>query len=305
MPQISKSDCIQLKSNPGFYLEKNAAHAWDRANAAFGKVVLISGAWRSYETQVQLFDSELFPNTGRYVRGNHAGKRGFTTDVRGKMADGSLYRGSWWTRKAGTAAAAVPGTSNHGAGLSVDALTGRDDDDPPYAVAVIFAGWEDEDRTRFLRIAKEHGWDDDEGQSVKEFWHLTYYASRDQHRGEAVPTLPEKEKDFMAMMSEAEKKVLLDAAKSSLQLIPDGGARDTQAGSLRKNLIVTRRVDGNAKLLLTEVRGLRTTVDTLVKNAGLDPERIYTLLDENLKAATADLKITFSTEDEDEEGENQ
>lgn len=316
MPQISKSDCIELKSNPGFYLEPNAGRAWDRASAAFGKVVLISGAWRSYETQVELFDSELSAR-GRYVRGNHAGKKGFTTDVRGRTADGGLYRGSWWTRKAGTAAAAVPGTSNHGAGLSVDALTARDDDDPPYEVAVIFAGWEDEDRKRFLRIAKEHGWDDDEGQSVNEFWHLTYYRDRDQHRGEAVPTPPSmEEEDFMAQMSEAALKAFLADIKYIKDKVDDQVLEGpytappkerkwvTVTRALRLIRLVTTETRDNTKVLQAELRGLRTVVETMAKNQNLDPERIYALVDKNLQAATADLKITFSTSAEDEEQED-
>lgn len=289
MPQISKSQCIELKSNPGFYLEKNAAHAWDRANAAFGKVVLISGAWRSYDIQVQLFDSELFPNTGRYVRGNHAGKKGFTNDVRG------LYRGSYWTRKAGTAAAAVPGTSNHGAGLSVDALTDRDDDDPPYSQAVIFAGWEDEDRKRFLRIAKEHGWDDDEGQSVDEFWHLTYYIARDQHRGEAVPKPPTQEEVDMdandKQVAADTLEILKDLRDGKVPTVPISMARDSETITTRAALRDLRLRTGN---LLAELKGLRTVVETLAQNQNLDPERIYALVDKNLQAATADLKITLS-----------
>jgi len=194
--QISRDQGRELVSNPGFVLEKNAALAWDRAVAAFGKQVLISGAWRSYEIQERLFDGEKFPNQtpqyGRYSRGNRAGQRGYTTDVRGRTANGGLYRGSWWTRKAGTAAAAVPGTSNHGAGRAVDVKTRRESGDPGYATAVIFAGWNDEDRKRFLRVAREHGWADDEGREVQEHWHLTYYPERDQHRGKKPPQIPAK-----------------------------------------------------------------------------------------------------------------
>lgn len=295
MVQISKSQCIELRSNPGFYLEKNAAHAWDRATAAFGKIVLISGAWRSYDIQVQLFDSELFPNTGRYVRGNHAGKKGFTNDVRG------VYRGSYWTRKAGTAAAAVPGTSNHGAGLSVDALTDRDDDDLPYSQAVIFAGWEDEDRKRFLRIAKEHGWDDDEGQSVDEFWHLTYYIARDQHRGEAVPKPPTQEEVDMdandKQVAADTLEILKDLRDGKVPTVPISMARDSETVTTRAALRDLRLRTGN---LLIELKGLRTVVETMANNQNLDPERIYKLVDKNLQAATADLKITLSTDVEDE-----
>lgn len=314
MPQISKSQCIELKSNPGFYLEKNAAHAWDRANAAFGKVVLISGAWRSYEIQERLFDGEKFPNQdpqyGRYSRGNRAGQRGYTNDVRWWPV-----KNSYWTRKAGSAAAAVPGTSNHGAGLSVDALTGRDGDDPSYATHVIFAGWQDEDRKRFLRIAKEHGWDDDEGQSVDEFWHLTYYRERDQHRGEAVPNpIPEEldmdtnDKAVAAETLALMKKVAGIVDDQVLEGPYEVPAKErkwvTVTRAIRLLRMVTSDTRDRTMAVQAELRGLRSVVDTLAKNQNLDPERIYALVDKNLQAATADLKITLSASVGDEEEEN-
>jgi hypothetical protein len=207
MAQISKAQCIELVTAPGFFLERDAARAWDRSVLAFGKTVILTGAWRSLQIQVELFDSELHPRTGRYVRGNRAGQRGFTTDVRGRLANGELYRGSWWTRKAGTAAAAVPGTSNHGAGLSTDVATSRRPGDPGRDVAVVFTAFTDPDRLQFLRVAAEHGWYDTEGRSVGELWHLTYYPARDQHRGQA-PT-----KGFLMALTDKEQKELLDSVR--------------------------------------------------------------------------------------------
>lgn len=280
MPQISKTDCIELRSNPGFYLRSDAAKAWDRANAAFGKIVLISGAWRSLQTQVELFDSEKYPKTGRYVRGNRAGQRGYTSDVRGRLLDGSLYRGSWWTRKEGTAAAAVPGTSNHGGGIAVDALTARRPGDPGYDVAVIFAGWNDADRTRFLRVAAEHGWDDDEGRQVSEHWHLTYYPDRDQHRGEAVPAPPTKE-EFLMALSDAKQEALSENA--------------------RKTEIIVRRSEARQQEMVRDLRGLTATVnaqaaviETLSKNAGLDPKAVSKLLSEGIASAMKNFELTLS-----------
>jgi D-alanyl-D-alanine carboxypeptidase-like protein/putative peptidoglycan binding protein len=171
--QIKASQGRELESNPGFVLRADAAQAWDRAVAAFGKDVLLTGAWRSYETQERIFRE-------RYVSGGHSPVGDYRTWPLYLGGDGRV-----WGRKAGTAAAAVPGTSNHGGGIAVDVKTSRQKGDPPYSEAVVFTSWGDEDRARFLRVAKEHGWDDDEGRSVGELWHLTYYADRDQHRGEA------------------------------------------------------------------------------------------------------------------------
>jgi len=236
--QVSKSQCTELQSNPGFYLLPDAARAWDRSCAEFGKVVLISGAWRAYETQVQLFDSEKYPSTGRYVRGNRAGQPGYTNDVRGRTSDGGLYRGSWWTRKAGTAAAAVPGTSNHGGGISVDALTARRKGDPGYDTAVIFAGWSDEDRKAFLKIAAKNGWYDTEGRSVDEFWHLTWYRGLDQHRGEKPKTNQQEEPDMDATQARQLSEVHAFLTKP---VIPDFDRDQTVEDALRRLLVLGRR----------------------------------------------------------------
>jgi hypothetical protein len=157
-------------------LRADAAAAWDRAAAAFGRRVILTGSWRSYETQERLFRD-------RYRQGNHRGKSGYTTDVR-------YWQGQPWTRLTGTAAAAIPGTSNHGGGVAVDVKTRRDASDPPATEAVVFTGWADEDRTAFLAAAAAHGWCDDEGRSVGEHWHITYYAERDRHRDQPAPTPP-------------------------------------------------------------------------------------------------------------------
>jgi hypothetical protein len=235
--QISKSQCIELQSNPGYYLLRDAAYAWDRANAAFGKRVLISGAWRSYETQEKLFDGEKYPNQdpqyGRYLRGNRAGQRGFTNDVRWWPA-----KGSYWTRKEGSAAAAVPGTSNHGGGLAVDVKTRREAGDPPYTEAVIFGSWTDADRTRFLRVAAEHGWYDDEGRSVGELWHLTYYPERDKHRGQKPATI--QEEDMTLNTTQATHLSNVNHFVTA-EIIDDFDGKQTVEDALRRLLVLARR----------------------------------------------------------------
>lgn len=156
-----------------FVLRTDAAIAWDRAVKKYGKAVLLTGAWRSQDTQVKIF-------TERYVRGYHKGKPGFTDDVR-------KWNGQLWTRRKGTASAAVPGTSNHGGGIAVDVKTARYPGDPAWPTAVIFVGFNDEDRRAFLKVAAEFGWEDAEGRSINEPWHLTYNAKADKWRGEKYP----------------------------------------------------------------------------------------------------------------------
>jgi hypothetical protein len=176
MAQVALKDCTQLKSNPGFHLRDDAAKAWDRAVAAFGKDVLLTGAWRSFETQERLFDRVKYPSTGRYLPGRTS-----------PYGDYRRYKGQVWGRVTG-AAAAVPGTSNHGGGVAVDVKTSRSAGDPGHDKAVVFTSWNDPDRVRFLKVAAEHGWRDDEGRSVGELWHLTYYPHLDKHRGEKPAT---------------------------------------------------------------------------------------------------------------------
>jgi peptidoglycan hydrolase-like protein with peptidoglycan-binding domain len=176
MAQVALKDCTQLKSNPGFHLRDDAAKAWDRAVAAFGKDVLLTGAWRSFETQERLFDRVKYPSTGRYLPGRTS-----------PYGDYRRYKGQVWGRVTG-AAAAVPGTSNHGGGVAVDVKTSRSAGDPGHDKAVVFTSWNDPDRIRFLKVAAEHGWRDDEGRSVGELWHLTYYPHLDKHRGEKPAT---------------------------------------------------------------------------------------------------------------------
>ena len=72
----------------------------------------------------------------------------------------------------GTAAAAIPGTSNHGWGLAVDVIdygNVRQFDYPRRALT--------------FPILARHGWTDAEGRgSIQEPWHLVYDPTRDTPR---------------------------------------------------------------------------------------------------------------------------
>jgi peptidoglycan hydrolase-like protein with peptidoglycan-binding domain len=173
--QIGSAQARELNSNPGFYLRPDSAIAWDRAVKKFGKKVLITGALRSYETQERIFKE-------RYRPGTRPG------------ADNRYWPGHGWYHRVTGASAAVPGTSNHGAGDAVDVKTSRSPGDPGHDFAVVFTSWSDRDRTRFLNVASEFGWDDAEGRRVNELWHLTYYPERDKHRGGGISTGERKRK---------------------------------------------------------------------------------------------------------------
>jgi len=296
--QISKSSCIELRNNPGFYLRSDAAKAWDRATVAFGKVVLISGAWRSYETQERIF-------LERYDRGNLAGRSGYTNDVRWWPASGS-----YWTRKEGFAAAAVPGTSNHGGGVAVDVKTSRQGGDPGYDVSVIFGSWTDIDRTRFLQVAAEHGWDDDEGRIVSEHWHLTYYPDRDQHRGEPVPP-PLNEEFLMALSDERQ----IEMYRETTGPITDGDRTlESPREAHRVEIELLRRIERDNGAERTrereraaaerardtaqqaQIAALTSAVTTLSTSAGLDPVATMAMLKTAAEDALGRLVLTINPE---------
>lgn len=266
--QISRGQAYPLASNPGYYLRKDAAQAWDRATVDFGKTVLISGAVRYYDVQLEIFED-------RYRRGNLAGRAGYTNDVRWWPAKGSYY-----TRRAGTAAAAVPGTSNHGGGVAVDVKTSRSAGDPGHDTAVVWSTWNDADRTRFLKVAAEHGWDDDEGRQVNEVWHLTYYPARDKHRGQAVP----KKETFLMALSNREQETLAD--------------------TVRKLEVIARRSEDRQREMIRGQRELTATnraqaaaMEELAKSVGVDPKVVTKAVTAAVQKSLTNLEVTLTNEE--------
>ncbi|MFE5309689.1 peptidoglycan-binding protein [Isoptericola sp. NPDC056605] len=147
MAQIARSDTIPLETQQGHRLEPASARAFDalvRAyRAEYGEDLDITDSFRPRDVQERIFRD-------RYRVGNHAGEPGFTRDVR-------YWNGQAWTRRAGTAAAAVPGTSNHGAGTTVD-ITGT-------------GGFGGTVYKRLQSLAPKYGFTNDEGRRVDESWH--------------------------------------------------------------------------------------------------------------------------------------
>lgn len=158
--QITRDQTVALATAPGQRLRPDAAAAWDTAavgaQAALGFAPTLTDSFRPFDVQERIFRE-------RYRQGNHVGQPGFTTDVRS-------WIGEPWTRLRGQAAAAVPGTSNHGGGVAVDAG---------------FSSFTDPRRAAFLDLAGRHGWTDDEGRAVDEPWHLRYDPAND-----GQPTVP-------------------------------------------------------------------------------------------------------------------
>ena len=128
-----KLSSSELKSiGGGHKLKPEAADAFLRMKAAYeaenpGKTIKVSDSYRPYEVQNSIFDWDLFKRTGKNKK----------IGTNGKVA------------------AAYPGTSNHGRGLSLDL-------GPTAAQAWV----RDNGMT--------YGWSWAEGRSVGEPWHFTY-----------------------------------------------------------------------------------------------------------------------------------
>ena len=172
--QIGRDQTVPLATAPGQRLRSDAAAAWDAAaracQAQLGWTPTLTDSFRPYDVQERIFRQ-------RYRQGNHKGQAGYTADVRN-------WNGQPWTRLAGQAAAAIPGTSNHGGGVAVDAGRGGQS----------FGSFTDPQRAAFLAIAARYGWDDSEGRSVGEPWHLGYNPAHDQHPAPTPPPAPEPQK---------------------------------------------------------------------------------------------------------------
>lgn len=135
-------------------LLKGAAKSYERARIAAkldGIDLRPAGsldAFRPYATQEKIFRE-------RYT----------TTVLSGRPA--KMWNGCRWYQKSGTAMAAVPGTSNHGLGRTVD-----------YTALGGFSG----KGYKWLAAHPEYGWNNDEGRRISEPWHWTYVAADDKQR---------------------------------------------------------------------------------------------------------------------------
>ena len=122
-----------LKTTPGeagglpVELVGPATRGWRALAAAAkkaGHVLKLSGAgcgYRNYATQERIFRE-------RYTTVNNG-------------TPGRLWNGRYWYKKPGVAAAAVPGTSNHGWGLAVDLGEERDGDTGTESVDAGTVAW--------------------------------------------------------------------------------------------------------------------------------------------------------------------
>ncbi|MFJ2298170.1 M15 family metallopeptidase [Oerskovia paurometabola] len=151
-----------LDGQPEASLRADAAAAWNRARADVwrrtGITLRVRGWNRTLDEQRRFFLERYEP------------RRTGGTDVR-------WYQGVRYVRVRG-AAAAIPGTSNHGYGIAVDVEDYGNVGEFNYPR-----------RVATFPILAEHGWTDTEGRgAIREPWHLVYDPARDQHRNTPTPT---------------------------------------------------------------------------------------------------------------------
>lgn len=150
--QLTSKQRTGLKSAPGQQLEARAAASWDRMWDAVlskhGWAMELTDSYRPRTVQETIFLDRYRPQaTGS-----------------GPYGDVRYYNGRRYVRVKG-AAAAIPGTSNHGWGLAVD---------------ITDVGGFNSARYRALTAtAREFGWSNAAGKTINEAWHWEYTYAND------------------------------------------------------------------------------------------------------------------------------
>lgn len=142
-----------MSAGPDAQLVKPAARAWralvETAKSA-GIVLMVTGSYRSYTQQVDLFHQRW---TTSYVSG----------------AESVTWQGTRYYLRRGVARAAIPGTSNHGWGLAVDAAENLDSDPSAESLSRSTLQW-------LVNLAPKFGFS---WELQSEPWHLRYVAGDD------------------------------------------------------------------------------------------------------------------------------
>lgn len=142
-------------STPGVLLP-DAAASFERVLKLLAKVGISSGttspeqATRTYTQQVSIFTDNYTTDRSQSLH---------------RPLDIRPWLGKLWYRRKGRAAAAIPGTSNHGKGDTVDWQN--------------LGGYGSQRWNTAAAILVENGWNNDEGWRVKESWHWSYNKADD------------------------------------------------------------------------------------------------------------------------------
>lgn len=160
--QTAKVNTSALVNEPEWRLRADAAQSWERLQEVWGAAFDLNSAYRPYDVQREIFLSRYTPRA--------KGEGG------GEFCDVRTWDGVQYVRTSALGAAAVPGTSNHGSGLAID-VGG-------------FDGFSDPRRLQFLDLARDFGWNDAEGCSVNEWWHMVYNPANDKGSSNWSPSDP-------------------------------------------------------------------------------------------------------------------
>ncbi len=238
----------------GLRLLSSAAASWlwvaGEVHRRFGWTPQLNDAYRDYDRQVALF-TERYQTT-------------WCEHAPGKV-DRRWWDGRWWYRKPGMDAAAVPGTSNHGRGDTIDVAGLGGFDSVRYA--------------QFAAVATEAGWDNAEGRAVGEYWHWQHFPGRDHHAGagatstsNARPT--NDEEDLVSV--DAERMLLLTYKQETGRQADDRGLygwlRAIVAGQITLEQAV-EKIDGSDESNVWEVKGLYAQVFGASRNTTADEAR--------------------------------
>nr|WP_276582158.1 M15 family metallopeptidase [Cellulomonas sp. RIT-PI-Y] len=158
----------------------------------------ISDAYRSYAVQQSIFLDRYQTTYTQYTTGK---------------VDRREWNGIAYYRTRGQAAAAVPGTSNHGLGITVD-ITG-------------LGGFEGTRYKQLAAVAVPLGWSNTEGRKVNEAWHWSYtgpveLTSNDTSASTGtIPTVPDliaptPPREWDEMASQDEIRALIQTENAEL-----------------------------------------------------------------------------------------
>lgn len=245
-------------------LRRDAAESWNRARAEVkaktGITLTVRGWNRSLAEQEQFFFE-------RYRRQASGG------------IDARWYKGVRYARFTG-APAAIPGTSNHGWGTTVDV-----NDFGAYGTRG------NARRDKAMPILRQHGWTDDEGQSIAEPWHLEYVPAKDTHpappqEDDMTPT----ETRHLAEIHAAVPELLALYSGAAPRVAPRNGADEIAMGTAMKWLLV------RTQIIEATVTAQSAAIAALASPAGLDPAEVLAAIERAVRDALPET-ITIPLED--------
>ena len=147
--QFPTSATVALATAPGQRLEATAARQWDAlarsVQSTYGWLPYLTDSYRPYAVQERIFRERYRVQSGS-----------------GPYGDVRYWQGQRWVRVTG-AAAAVPGTSNHGWGKAVDCSG--------------LGGFNGTKFNQLASLAARFGFSNTEGRSVGEAWHWVFTGS--------------------------------------------------------------------------------------------------------------------------------